>query len=505
MFLLDIWNDKKIDTAGTVVESFLTAVAVSGIAALPFIKWRLPFQLYRNTVLLLLAAALIVALFLFGRRFRDIGRPGLTKWHIGAAFVFLLLLYSFWLYLPDTVNDVMLETIRTTVATDTVYEYNPLTGRALELGMYPISKLYTLPLFYSVWMSLLPADYGFILYYAVPIFGLVLHFLVVSKWGSLFWKGEREKTGIFLIVYGLVLLFGDYHASTLAYRLLHQGWSGLTLFLSVCIPYLGYLCAGMRQNGIRLHGMITAAMCLTAGIFLFPMKDGLPMELELAGLLQETVHGKYLGLYIISVLFLVLNLKKEDKKNLLFLPLMPIQLIIAYAAVTLCLHMAKGRKRAAVPAAVILLIALAGSVLPYKTDLVKKKYIYREAEAALEIVERLAEEENGAVLLAPDDIMKQARAYSADIFPLYGKDLWNKNANQSVADDYTTEIYELYELMKTDYSHPDEIAGLAREYGCNVLLLRERMTQEEKENRAAWEFVEEVPGYLVYRLRDVIE
>lgn len=504
MFLFCAENKGKLDVTDLAVTGFLSAVFMAGVIALPFINWRLPFHIYRNLMFTVLFSGFVLMFAVYAKQLKIIKKPAFSLWQPCLAAVFLLLIFSFWIYLPDTVNDVGLETVRTTLATDMVYEYNPVTGRKLELGMYPVSKLYVLPIFYSAWASVLPVDAGAFLYYIAPSAVLLLHFLVIYKWVRL--SAKPEHTGMLMCFYGLALLFGDYHASTLSYRLLHQGWMGQTVLMAVCVPYLGYQCIRMWREGAGPSRLLSALLCLAAGLFLFPFKAVRPFGEMLRLIARGNLYGKYTGLWLIGILILVLMMKKEDRKFLVLIPLVPIPLVITYCAYVLCLRIEKGKKRRTAVLALVALTALSGSVLPYKTDLVKKKYLSRDAITALEAADDLAAgASEGPVLLAPDEVIKQARAHSSRLYPLYGKDLWNKNANSAVADDYPPETYQLYELMKEDYRNQDEIARLALEYGCDILILRERITREAKDAYLSWEIYREVPGYLVYRRRDMIE
>ena len=52
---------------------------------------------------------------------------------------------------------------------------------------------------------------------------------------------SRGKMYVYWTVYGMLILAGDYHPDTLAYRLLYQGYEGITICFGVLMPYLLYL------------------------------------------------------------------------------------------------------------------------------------------------------------------------------------------------------------------------------------------------------------------------
>lgn len=250
------------------------------------------------------------------------------------------------------------------------------------------------------------------------------------------------------------------------------------------------------------------------------------MKLFSQGWEQEAASGKYVGLFLIALFYLWFRNKKHEPLTLFalistlivlnpllfwcftkvfptigdygkFIWIIPIPLIIAYVAVDTYSY-----KKPAIIGFIsfALIIAVSGTFLPYKADAAKWKYQKDYLERALNVVENQEEYyHQEIILLAPDDMMATARAHSENIYPLYGKDLWMKEANAEVADDYSPEIYQLYEKMKVDYTIPNEIANYAEYYGCNILVLRENITEELGPSYKKWELVEEIPGYLIYR------
>ena len=107
------------------------------------------------------------------------------------------------------------------------------------------------------------------------------------------------------------------------------------------------------------------------------------------------------------------------------------------AYVGTCLWNIAEERKKAVPFLVgaILLICMAGTVLPFRGDCTKKADIPSGDVEILNRIEELAEDcEKEAVLVAPQNVMERARLHNTKIVLPYGKDLWQENCNREIAD-----------------------------------------------------------------------
>ena len=144
-------------------------------------------------------------------------------------------------------EDMMLESVKTTVTTQTMFEYHPLTGCLMEAGMINSKKIVTLPLFYSSFVSSTGIDAQIFLNAVVgamvllaAMFSAALVYMRVSS-------VNRRKLFLFWSVYGLLILSGDYHLTTLSYRIMRQGYLGETICFAVILPYLLYVLISWYQ------------------------------------------------------------------------------------------------------------------------------------------------------------------------------------------------------------------------------------------------------------------
>lgn len=161
--------------------------------------------------------------------------------YITMMVVFMLLVIRMILGIDRLRDDIVLETVHTTVQTGTMFTHHPLTGIKMDGGMIASKKIVTLPLFYASFVQLFGIDAKYLLYLIVNVMVLVCSYYAC---GLLFTKVttmSRGKMYAYWTVYGLLLLAGDYHESTLTYRLLYQGYEGITICFGVLMPYLLYL------------------------------------------------------------------------------------------------------------------------------------------------------------------------------------------------------------------------------------------------------------------------
>ena len=84
-------------------------------------------------------------------------------------------------------------------------------------------------------------DAKYFLYLAVNVWILVCSYYACGLLFTKVTNVTRTKMYVYWIVYGLLLLAGDYHKSTLTYRLLYQGYEGMTICFGVLMPYLLYV------------------------------------------------------------------------------------------------------------------------------------------------------------------------------------------------------------------------------------------------------------------------
>ena len=166
----------------------------------------------------------------------------------------------------------------------------------------------------------------------------------------------------------------------------------------------------------------------------------------------------------------------------------PVLPVIAYAAADIW----ENQKRHAHLVALFLAaaLALAGTVFPFDDagGTEKRSAQWDDAErgafdAVLSEAERMKENGQVALLVAPKGMMEMVRRYDADILLAYGRNLWQTNALFYVRDGDGEEQVRLCLSMEAEPFLAEEAAELALAYGCNLIVLKEPIGASFLDNR----------------------
>ena len=160
---------------------------------------------------------------------------------IGMLWVCVLLIVRMIPGLHILRDDTILETVNTTVRTGTMFTHHPLTGMVMDGGMITSKKIVSLPLFYAAFVQFFGIEAKYFLYLVVNILVLGCSYYACALLFDKVTMLTRSKMYAYWLVYGLLLLAGDYHKNALTYRLLLQGYEGTTICFGVMMPYLLYV------------------------------------------------------------------------------------------------------------------------------------------------------------------------------------------------------------------------------------------------------------------------
>ena len=161
--------------------------------------------------------------------------------------IFVAILYVIVTGSAGNRSDAMVETVQTTLLTDTMNQYHPFTRQPLELGMILSKKIITLPFWYaqlSVWTGL---DGVTTVWVLGSLITLAVSFLAFAELGGLLFRRDFRKTWLLLVLMELLYLSGDYYVGSVGYRQLFYGYSGEVIVGSITIP--GMLCLLYRFAG----------------------------------------------------------------------------------------------------------------------------------------------------------------------------------------------------------------------------------------------------------------
>lgn len=197
--------------------------------------------------------------------------------------VFILVVLKIFASKEGMRSDALLETVRTTLSTGTMFQYHPLTGQKLELGLITSKKIVTLPLYYAYLTKLTGMDPAVLLYDVLGVQTLVTVYFVSALLISRVCSQVKRKVFLFELFLGLLLLSGDYYKETLSYHLIYNGYLGMTISLGVILPYLLYLIYSWYMDETkdqiitwknRILYLARMALCFMASFFITGLATG---------------------------------------------------------------------------------------------------------------------------------------------------------------------------------------------------------------------------------------
>ena len=150
--------------------------------------------------------------------------------------LFLAIVYAVAFGTAVNRHDAMVETVQTTLMTDTMNEYHPFTRQPLELGVIMSKKIITLPFWYAMLSCWTGLDAVTTVWVAGTLLTMVFSLLAFAELGGLLFFRDFRKTWLLLIFMELMYLSGDYYIGSAGYRQFFYGYSGEVIVATVLIP-----------------------------------------------------------------------------------------------------------------------------------------------------------------------------------------------------------------------------------------------------------------------------
>ena len=249
-----------------------------------------------NYMMVAMAALLIVAVIVdIAKRLRKGKKAEVyhAKYHYGDWILLAVTLAIFAIIVIRIVRledylrmDLMLPTVRTTMSTGTVYEYNPIISEPFTLGLVMSKKIIALPIYYSY----LCVNYGieetFLLYIVLTVQTVMCTYFACMKFIVPVIRNRRRSL-IFSVFLGAVILSGDYYSGALGEKLLWNGYAGETIVATVMLPYILYVVTswyrhergdqGEKSMAIRVQNVGKILLCFFASVFITSIPTGLLM------------------------------------------------------------------------------------------------------------------------------------------------------------------------------------------------------------------------------------
>ena len=176
-------------------------------------------------------------------------------------------------------NDAVIETVQTTLMTDTMNEYHPFTGNKLELGVIMSKKIITLPFWYSMLSLWTGLDAVTTVWVMGTFITIICSLFAFAELGGLLFFRDFKKTWLLVVFMELMYLSGDYYVGSAGYRQLFYGYSGEVMVSTVMIPCIlsvlyrfigGHLRNDFptEREGINLWGLSgSLILCMGSSFF----------------------------------------------------------------------------------------------------------------------------------------------------------------------------------------------------------------------------------------------
>lgn len=136
-----------------------------------------------------------------------------------------------------TDGDMTLETVNSFLATDAVYQVNPMTGNAYTLGIPMRLKILCLPSLYAVLSELFGLSAELVVWSMIPAFVLLGSYLAYSTVAKALFPRNTVRRGLFLVAIALLYTCGNYMYGMDGFGVMHSGFRGVTIRAAILIPY----------------------------------------------------------------------------------------------------------------------------------------------------------------------------------------------------------------------------------------------------------------------------
>lgn len=166
--------------------------------------------------------------------------------------------------------------------------------------------------------------------------------------------------------------------------------------------------------------------------------------------------------------------------------LMPVIIVIAYAAVRICSRLA-GRKQFFFAAAAMALIALSGRLVYSNPLYSRAENIYHVPDSVVHICDAIVVPGREVMAVFPSELLLYVRQYSPVVCMPYGREIFMG---------YNDEFCDAMEKESIDL---EELVPLAREKQCHYIVLREEKEILGNPWDFGWEIFGQTDGYVIYR------
>ena len=194
--------------------------------------------------------------------------PGRREGCLYAVFALICLSQLIFICMGDTnyrEGDMTVETVGSFLASDALYQVNPMTGFPYTQGIPSRLKILCLPTLYASLARMTGLSPAAVVWKVIPMIIFVSSYAAFTLLSfSLFPEtaddSYREKRAFFMTIVSLLVWVGAYQPGMDGFQLLCGGWMGVTIRNLVLLPWLLSLC--LRKKWFLAALCIPAEACI---------------------------------------------------------------------------------------------------------------------------------------------------------------------------------------------------------------------------------------------------
>lgn len=157
-------------------------------------------------------------------------------------------------------GDMTLETVNTFLASNRIWEVNPLTGQAYDIGVPMRIKILVLPSLYGALCKISGVPVQQLVGQWIPVIVLLGGYFAYSRLARVLFGADASKRGIFLLVVVLLFCAGTYMDVMDGFGVLFAGYRGTTIRNVILVPYTICNCLQGKWKSVLL--CILAEACI---------------------------------------------------------------------------------------------------------------------------------------------------------------------------------------------------------------------------------------------------
>lgn len=266
---------------------YMTEFAVFQLLAIPMIFRHEAFTTLAYTWALTMLGLCIIFTIKISKRFEEIVVDNLKELRKMPIFLTIAMIvivgcqaYVAFNYMYEDDDDTNF-VAKATIArdTNTLYEYSDTGSEISEIpwrtGLSPY------PIYTATISVLLDTHPAIVAHTVFPTLFIPVAYLLYYLMGKSFFKGDKSKAVVFVIILSVLGIFGNYSRYTVFARLLTRLWQGKSMLCAIIIPFAWYLFMeyiGKEKDGfywfILFITMWGADMLSSMALFLVPLATG---------------------------------------------------------------------------------------------------------------------------------------------------------------------------------------------------------------------------------------